>query len=308
MVRTASRRRLSSHARFRWQPAALNARAAAGRDGHASGIGKSTLARKFLPRPARGGSSSRGATSANKAVQDADGIIDMLTGVIAAPPAEVDALAARVHPADPAVPCSRDQAIRGPANQSPAPDPAELRRRGFHAGRCYQAVAFCPLVLFVDDAHWGDNDSIAFLGELIHHADQAILVVLAHRPEDYLGVVAKLKNPQTGVRRGDVSDLEVKTLDETGRAVPRQSARGGLGSPDQDDHARAEHIVKAGAGNPLILSELTQSPLLAPIEDLVGARAGRRRLKRRQCLQSRVLRCRYRSRSLRMRRASWWSR
>ena len=45
---------------------------------------------------------------------------------------------------------------------------------------------------------------------LIHNGEPSIIIVLAHRPEDYLGVVAQLHRPPPGsVRRGDVRDLEI---------------------------------------------------------------------------------------------------
>src|SRR5262249_2786663 len=149
-----------------------------------------------------------------------DAIVDMLTNVIIAlPPAEIDALApkelgslVRLFPV-----MKRVKRYGELAAQSPSPaDPAELRRRGFHALRSLlgKLTKVRPVVLFVDDAHWGDADSAVFLNELIHLGEPAVLTVLAHRPEDYLGVVAKLKQPQLGVRRGDVRDIEVKALDE----------------------------------------------------------------------------------------------
>jgi len=240
-----------------------------------SGIGKSTLVRKFLRGLGESVFVLEGRCFEREQVpfKMLDGIIDTLTGVILAlPPSYIESLAPRelgslmrLFPV-----LRRIKRFGELAQQSPPPaDPAELRRRGFLALRSLlgRLARLRSLVLFVDDAHWGDGDSIAFLGELIHHADPMILVVLAHRPEDYLGVVAKLKNPQVGVRRGDVRDLEVKMLDDSDALSLVHQLAG--------DIAHVEHIVKAGGGNPLILSELAQSQQLAPIEDLVRARASR---------------------------------
>jgi tetratricopeptide (TPR) repeat protein len=158
------------------------------------------------------------------------------------------------------------------AHTQPPADLAELRRRGFHALRSLlgRLTKVRPVVLFVDDAHWGDADSGAFFNELIHLGEPAVLTILAHRPEDYFGVVAKLKQPQLGVRRGDVRDIEVRALDD-GDAFT-------LVGQLAHDTARIDHVVRAGAGNPLVLSELARAPQLAPnakVDDLVRSRVAR---------------------------------
>ena len=52
------------------------------------------------------------------------------------------------------------------------PDPQELRRRGFAAlrGVLVRLSRIRPVVIFVDDAHWGDADSCVFLAEQIQRA------------------------------------------------------------------------------------------------------------------------------------------
>jgi tetratricopeptide (TPR) repeat protein/tRNA A-37 threonylcarbamoyl transferase component Bud32 len=205
-----------------------------------------------------------------------DGIVDMLTSaVIALPPEQVEALVPRELASMirlfPVLKRIKRFGELAQAGNAPA-DPAELRRRGFQGLRSVlvKLARMRPLVLFVDDAHWGDIDSVMFLGELIHQPDPAMLVLVAHRPEDYLGVVAKLKHPQGGARRGDVRDIEIGALADS-EAVT-------LVSQLATDSRRTEEVVKAGAGNPLVLSELARAPQLAvgaKVADLVKQRAGR---------------------------------
>ena len=59
----------------------------------------------------------------------------------------------------------------GPQSAAPI-DPRELRPRGFRALKSLIArlARYRPVVIFVDDAHWGDADSAVFLCELIHAA------------------------------------------------------------------------------------------------------------------------------------------
>ncbi|HEY5927223.1 MAG TPA: protein kinase [Kofleriaceae bacterium] len=243
-----------------------------------SGIGKSTLVRKFLRGLGESVFVLEGRCFEREQVpfKMLDAIVDMLTNVIVAlPPHEIEALVPkelgslmRLFPV-----MKRVKRFGELATQSPPPaDPAELRRRGFHALRSLlgKLSKIRPVVLFVDDAHWGDADSVVLLNEVIHLGEPPVLTILAHRPEDYFGVVAKLKHPQIGVRRGDVRDVEVKGLDEADAFTL-------VGQLSQDTD-RIDQIVRAGAGNPLILSELARTPQLAAgakVEDLVRARVAR---------------------------------
>ena len=151
------------------------------------------------------------------------------------------------------------------------PDPQELRRRGFSALRnvLSRLSRVRPLVIFVDDVHWGDADSCVFLAELIHNGEPGILVLVAHRPEDYLGVVSLLKRaPGGSVRRGDVRDLEITALPDADALV--------LVTQLAEDGTRAAEVVAAGAGNPMALTEMARSPGMvagAKMDDLVRLRA-----------------------------------
>jgi tetratricopeptide (TPR) repeat protein/tRNA A-37 threonylcarbamoyl transferase component Bud32 len=242
-----------------------------------SGIGKSTLVRKFLRGLGETVFVLEGRCFAREQVpfKMLDGAVDMLTNVIVAlPPQEIEALAprelgslVRLFPV-----MKRVKRFGELAAESPPPaDPGELRWRGFHALRALlgRLAKIRPIVLFIDDAHWGDADSSVFLNEVIHLGDPPMLVILAHRPEDYFGVVAKLKQPQLGVRRGEVREIDLVGLDD-GEAFTL------VGQLAQEIE-RMDQIVRAGGGNPLILSELARMPQLAgtKVDELVRARVAR---------------------------------
>src|SRR5262249_31795616 len=140
--------------------------------------------------------------------------------------------------------------------QSPVPpDPQEMRRRGFQALRVVLArlARMRPLVIFVDDAHWGDADSAVFLAELIHGGDPGTLVIVAHRPEDSLGVVAQVRRPPPGnARPGDLRDLEIVPLTDAESQTLVSQLAGDLG--------RSADVVAAAGGNPLVLTEMARAP------------------------------------------------
>ena len=223
-----------------------------------SGIGKSTLVRKFLREVAETVFVVEGRCFEREAVpfKMLDGVVDSVTAaIVGLLPAEIDAVVprelgslVRMFPV-----LRRVARFAELAGGSPAPvDPQELRRRGFRALKSVfvKLARLRPLVIFVDDAHWGDADSTVFLGELIHAPPPGILTIVAHRPEDYLGIVAQLKRAP-GARRGDVRDLEVAPLStDEAELLVKQLA---------NEPARAQAAVTAAAGNPLVLTEMARA-------------------------------------------------
>ncbi len=244
-----------------------------------SGIGKSTLVRRFMREVAETTFVVEGRCFEREAVpfKMLDGVVDSLTAAIMGLlPTEVDSIAprhlgslVRMFPV-----LRRVARFAELAGKSPAPvDPQELRRRGFRALKSVFAklARLRPLVIFVDDAHWGDVDSAVFLAELLHGSEVGVLVIIAHRPEDYLGIVAQLKRPPGGnARRGDVRELEVMPLaDDDAAMLVYQLAH---------DSSRVEAAIAAGAGNPLVLTEMARaSSVMAgtKIEDVVREKMSR---------------------------------
>jgi serine/threonine protein kinase/tetratricopeptide (TPR) repeat protein len=244
-----------------------------------SGIGKSTLIRRFLGSVGESVLVLEGRCFEREAVpfKMLDGVVDTLTAaMMSLPPDEVGKLVprevgslARLFPVMRRIPQFSDAVTANPA----PPDPQELRRRGFQALRSVLArlARLRPLVMFVDDVHWGDFDSTVFMAELIHGADPGMLIVVAHRPEDYLGVVVLLRRPPGGsTRRGDVREIEVTPLPDEEAVV--------LVSQYPGDATRAAAVIAAAAGNPLVLTELARAPSFtdgASINDVVRARTNK---------------------------------
>jgi eukaryotic-like serine/threonine-protein kinase len=241
-----------------------------------SGIGKSTLVRTFLASLGETVFVAAGRCFEREAVpfKMLDGVVDALTGaILTLPPVEVARIAppeigslVRMFPV-----LRRIEQLSDLVTSSVPAEPQELRRRGFRGlktliGRLAQLQ---PVALFVDDAHWGDADSAAFFAQLIHEPERGTLVIIAHRPEDYLGVVATLRRPPGGVRRGELHEITVEPFDDaTSKRVIAQ-----LGV--EHSEARAAMAIAAAAGNPLVLSEMARAPTLAAstgIDDLVRDR------------------------------------
>jgi eukaryotic-like serine/threonine-protein kinase len=242
-----------------------------------SGIGKSTLIRRFLRGLGESAFVLEGRCFEREAVpfKMLDGVVDSLTGVLVGLPLlVVEQLAprdlgslVRLFPVLRRVPMFAELT----ANSLVPPDPQEMRRRGFAAlrGVIVRLTRMRPVVIFVDDAHWGDADSAVFLAELIHTAEPGLLIFVAHRPEDYLGIVAQVRRAPAAVqRRGDVRELEILPLSEP-ESLALVAQLGG-------DAVRAASVVAAGGGNPLVLTEMARTPDVTPglrIDDLVRERA-----------------------------------
>ncbi len=244
-----------------------------------SGIGKSTLVRRFLRSLGDAVFVLEGRCFEREAVpfKMLDGVVDTLTAaVMSLPPEDVLALVpreigslTRLFPVMRRIP----QFTAAAAGANVPPDPQELRRRGFQALRSVltKLVRVRPVCVFVDDAHWGDTDSVVFLAELIHGAEPGMLILIAHRPEDYLGVVVQLRRPPGGsARRGEVRDIEVQPLTDAD-AID-------LVAQIADDSTRTAMVVAAAGGNPLALAEMARAPSLSAgmnMDDLVRARVQR---------------------------------
>ncbi|MFZ0819762.1 MAG: protein kinase [Candidatus Acidiferrales bacterium] len=166
-------------------------------------------------------------------------------------------------------------------------DPQELRRRGFAALRELLArlADRMSVVLFVDDLQWSDLDSVALLAELMQPPDPPpLLLILCYRSEEAEGnpVIQKLcaagADPASAA---SVTDLQVVELDEEeARAlavelIERIPMSAGI-------HANA--IAKESGGHPLFLDELVRhagldegtgvktGPAEATLEEMIHAR------------------------------------
>ena len=133
----------------------------------------------------------------------------------------------------------------------PALPPEEERHRLFEAlVQCIQALGEQPLALFCDDLHWADRATLDWLDYLVQRLrDQALLLVVAYRPEDepsaLLGLVAGWN--RLGVARPAALD----------RLTPAEAAR--LVQALGGDPTLAQQAQTQSAGNPYFLLELVRA-------------------------------------------------
>jgi serine/threonine protein kinase len=151
-------------------------------------------------------------------------------------------------------------------------DAQELRRRAFGALRELLARLSeeRPLVLFIDDLHWGDVDSAALLAELTRPPDAPpLLLIVAYRSDEILTspLLHRLLREQPGSQPGSAPWNEVP-IDRLGAEESLDLARALL-QPAGGNDAVAESIARESGGSPFFLSELARS-----VGTRVGAAAG----------------------------------
>ena len=132
-----------------------------------------------------------------------------------------------------------------PGHRAPRVDPEARRRRLFSViGRLIAANSpRTPTVLLVEDLHWLDAGSEAFLGSLIGGlGDTSVLVVLTFRP-DYVP-------PWGGLAH--VQELRLSALEERASEVLLRELLG----PDRSLDGVNELIAARALGNPFFCEEL----------------------------------------------------
>ncbi len=213
-----------------------------------SGIGKSALARHFLDAAtARGAVVLSGRCYERESVpfKALDTVIDTLARRLSQmPPEKVDAILprdasvlARMFPVLKRVPAF----AKAPPRE--VPEALEQRRRAVAALRelLGRMVDRSPVVVFIDDVQWGDEDSRAVLGDVMAAPEApAVLFVLASRepPEKDRGLPL----------RSVVLQLEPLALAET-----RTLALSALGSGGAD---RVDRLAQESGGNPFLIQQL----------------------------------------------------
>ncbi|HEX3769345.1 MAG TPA: AAA family ATPase, partial [Polyangiaceae bacterium] len=240
----------------------------------APGVGKSALAHCFLDELARSRDAIvlRGRAYEREAVpyKAVDSVIDSLSrhllrlaeaGEDLALPADMWALA-RLFPVIQRIPGV------GTAAKSFAPaadDPHAVRRRAFGALRDV-LIALSgrqPVVVFIDDAQWGDSDSSALLLEVLRTPGAPpLLLLMTRRPlEGSPEAASPFLVEMRAVRHGGDEMLDV-TLDPLGPDEARRLALALMDRPqdDEDPAARAiaDAVARESRGNPFLVEELVR--------------------------------------------------
>ncbi len=137
-------------------------------------------------------------------------------------------------------------------------DPQRVRRRAFDALRAlFSSLARRqPLVLHIDDVHWGDTDSAALLLELVRPpAAPAMLLILSQREEEANAAPFSIELKARWPAGAEIRDVSVSELDP---ADARRLSLAILGSNDERAQAIADAAARESGGNPFLVEELTR--------------------------------------------------
>ena len=235
------------------------------RVGGASGMGKSTLVHHFLDDLGQNERAIilRGRAYEREAVpyKAVDALVDSLSrrliaaiedGEPIALPADIRLLA-RLFPVLQSVPAIAEL---GPIEMV---DPQTVRRRAFAALRKLLATLAerQPVVLFVDDAQWGDVDSAALLLQVLRppHAP-SLLLLMTHR-EDHEHTSPFLTEMRERWPRGsDVRDVKVAPLEHPDAL---RLATILLDATDEVGKRTARAVARESRGSPFLIEELARS-------------------------------------------------
>jgi len=234
-----------------------------------SGMGKSTLAQRFLSRLSRerGARVLSGRCFEREALpfKGMDSVVDELSRYLTATPPRAieEALPsgihylARVFPVLRGVPCLAN--VPQPAFE--VVEPIELRKRAFAALKelLFVIGAHDPLVVHIDDIQWSDIDSLVLIEELLQPPNApALLLVCGFREEmrqsspvllEFLAMLDRLD------RRVDVREVSVDQLSSE-EAV--QLAALALDGSEAVPSELARAIALESHGVPIFVAELAQ--------------------------------------------------
>ena len=259
------------------QLAILTASFAAVREGRAatvcihgpSGIGKTALVQQFLDQVAHGDDAVvlRGRCYEHESVpyKALDGVIDSLsqhlgylprTEAQTLVPSDVRALS-RLFP----VMLRVESVATAPRLEPEIPDPLVLRRRAFSSLRelLTRMADRRPLVLYIDDLHWADADSVLLLEELLRPPEPPSLLLLAcfRREEIASKLFLQKLLERAGADSAMALPLEPLTEDEACALIASLI-------PVDSPVSQAERltIVREAHGIPFLLDQLARSVVI----------------------------------------------
>jgi serine/threonine protein kinase/tetratricopeptide (TPR) repeat protein len=142
------------------------------------------------------------------------------------------------------------------AQAAPIVNPHELRRRAFGALRDLLAriAERHPLILTIDDLQWGDADSDALLSEIVRPPDPpALLLIATYRSDEVRSApLMKALRPAIGAPVFEVHELPV------GEFTPAEAQKLAVALLGPKAPGRAEAIAREAEGNPLFIDALAR--------------------------------------------------
>jgi predicted ATPase len=128
------------------------------------------------------------------------------------------------------------------------------------------AAAGAPLLLFLDDLHWADGSTLAWLHFLARHNREAPFLLLATvRAEEVVGSHPVLAWQHELERSVPVGRIHLGRLDR-----PATAALASHALRVELDAAAAEAVYQASEGNPLFTVELARAGLGGPAGEGAG--------------------------------------
>ncbi|MFO0747335.1 MAG: serine/threonine-protein kinase [Myxococcota bacterium] len=242
--------------------------------GGAPGIGKTALARRFIAGAVElGALAVWGRCFAGEAIpfKALDAALDSICALVRALPdlarevaadASYDALC-RVFPVFGTLAGALGAGATAPEAAPTVADPA--RARALLRRVVQRLGADRPLLIVIDDAHWGDSDALDVLMALLEPPDAPrLMLLLTHRSDGPDAVEGAWTGSAFGaaferrVRKGVGFELARIELSALGDDDARELTSRALGIAPGD--ARVASLVALGGGSPLLLSQLLADP------------------------------------------------
>ncbi len=170
--------------------------------------------------------------------------------------------------------------------EQPNDDPQTMRRRAFEALRELLAglAERQPLVVFIDDAQWGDVDSAALLLNLLTSATASpLLLVMTYRDEEAESSPFLRELRERWPDRAEARDVRVEPLEAEDACRVALTL---LDATDAMAHKTARAVARESRGNPFLIEELVRANrgtssnpgatlAVLTLEQLVGERLAR---------------------------------